>query len=126
MAPAAEAGIQADVLEGDDGDDTLEGPDALDLGIVVTSGTEGDRDRDEENGRDLPFSEAAPRDTAREDTVTTGTEAIDQVGAASGGGSSEAAPPERITPQLISSEPDARQEAAPEIPAPAAPDKAES
>jgi hypothetical protein len=51
------------------------------------------------------------------DVVTTGTEAIDQMERVSEGAPVAEAAPERITPQLTTSEPGVREEAGPDIPA---------
>ena len=61
------------------------------------------------------------------DVVTTGTDAIDQVERASEIPSVTEAAPERVTPQLTTSEPSAREEAGPDVPAaPVASPEAES
>lgn len=55
------------------------------------------------------------------DVVTTGTEAIDQLGEAGGVDSDTDQPtPERVTPQLSTPDPIAREDTAPEVPAPVA------
>ena len=56
------------------------------------------------------------------DIVTTGTEAIDQTdGVVATPAPSPDVAPERVTPQLTMSEPEAREEAAPDLPAPTEP-----
>ena len=50
------------------------------------------------------------------DVVTTGTEAIDQTESASEAPPAPETAPERVTPQLTTVDPTAREEAAPEVP----------
>lgn len=50
------------------------------------------------------------------EVVTTGTEAIDQTDHAGEAPSIAETAPERVTPQLTTAEPDAREEAPPDVP----------
>ena len=62
------------------------------------------------------IDDAEPDMVDSPDVVTTGTEAIDQVESAAETAPVADSAPERVTPQLTTAAPDAREEAAPDLP----------
>jgi hypothetical protein len=65
-------------------------------------------------GDEIDEGEAESVETS--DIVTTGTEAIDQTSGSFGAVPGAESAPERVTPQLTTTDPAAREEAAPDVP----------